>query len=121
MFLAGRGAGRLGSGTSAPFALLMIDTLTWLWKKNRRMYMSMWNSPASSVGGPGLGGESGNSSRGFHGVQGLPSSSTPLGLPPRPLKGFAVKLAALDAAPGPWASARSAFALFVLVLTMCVW
>src|SRR5262244_478965 len=97
MFRAGRGAGRLGSGTRAMFALLMIDTLTWLWKKNRRMYMSIWNSPASSVGGPGFGGESGNSSRGFHGVHGLPSSSTPAGLPPRPLNGLTVNPAAVEA------------------------
>jgi len=121
MFLAGRGAGRVGSWTTAIFALLMIETLTWLSRKKRWMYLSMWNSPSSSVDGPGFGGESGSSSAGFQGVQALPSSSTPAGFPPRPLKGLTENPAAEEALPGPWASARRLWGLFVLVLTMCVW
>src|SRR5215831_13552193 len=105
------------------FALLMMATLVWDWRYMRMMYWPRWNSPRTVVGGPGLGGKSAwrsptsNSLRsrlvGFKGVQVPPSSSTPAGFPPRPLLGLpnggvvaGVNPAAVDAAPGPCASAR---------------
>src|SRR5262249_18328640 len=101
-------------------ALLMIETLVSDCKYIRLMYLPRGNSAATVVGGPGLGGVSGRSSRGFHGVQGLPSSSTPAGLPPVPLNGFDDQSPAAETVPGPCASARSPFALFTLERTMCV-
>src|SRR5512143_74202 len=107
MLVAGPGVPPPGGVKSAMFALLTIETLVCDWRYIRLMYWPRWNSPSTVVGGPGFGGKSGPSCDGFHGVQALPSSSTPGGLPPRPLNGFAVKPAAVDAAPGPCASARS--------------
>src|SRR5258707_14456305 len=91
------------------------------------MYWTRWNSPSTVVGGPGLGGKSGWSCVGFHGVQALPSSSTPTGFPPlvplalKPLSGLTVKPAPVDTEPGPCANARSPCGELVLDRTMCVW
>ncbi len=85
------------------------------------MYCPRWNSPATVVGGPEFGGEVGLSCAGFQSVQGLPSSSTPAGFPPVPLKGLDVNPPAVDAGPGPCASALNPFGPFVLDRTICVW
>src|SRR6516165_11101032 len=121
MLDAGIGVPPPGGVNSAIFALLMIETLVCAWRYIRLMYCPRWNSPRSVVAGPGFGGESGPSWAGFQSVQGLPSSSTPAGLPPVPLLGGAVNPAPVDTDPGPCASALSPCGLFVLDRTMCVW
>src|SRR6516225_3241557 len=110
-----------GGVKRAIFALLMIETLVWACRYIRLMYCPRWNSPRSVVAGPGFAGESGPSCAGFQSVQGLPSSSTPAGLPPEPLKGFEVYPAPVDTDPGPCASALSPCGLFVLDRTIWVW
>src|SRR5439155_5614061 len=121
MFVAGPAPPPPGGVNSAMFALLMIDTLVCACRYIRLMYWPRWNSPATVVGAPGFGGKSGPSCAGFHGVHALPSSSTPAGLPPDPLKGFRKKPAPVDTDPGPCASARKPCGVFVLERTMCVW
>ena len=127
IFLAGPGTPPPGGVKRAMFALLMIDTLVCACRYIRLMYWPRWNSPAPVVGGPGLGGESGPSCPGFHGVHGLPNSSTPPGFPPVPLLGLPNGLVGLgknpapvETDPGPCASARSPCGLLVLDRTMCV-
>src|SRR2546422_5919304 len=60
------------AGMLPRLALLKIETVTWLSRKNRWMYFARWNSlPVFGVW----------PSNGFHGVQALPSSSSsPVGL-----------------------------------------
>src|SRR6266404_3612511 len=120
ILLAGPGTPPPGGVKRAMFALLMIETLVCACRYIRLMYWPRWNSPASVVGGPGLGGELGPSCPGFHGLQAKPSSSTPAGFPPLPLFGFAKKPAAVETEPGPCASALNPCGLFVLDRTMCV-
>src|SRR5690349_21527075 len=103
-----------GGVKSAIFALLMIETLVWACRYIRLMYCPRWNSPRSVVAGPGFAGESGPSCAGFQSVQGPPSSSTPDGFPPVPLKGLALNPPPIDTDPGPWASALNPLGLFML-------
>src|SRR5271169_3488454 len=129
MLYAGPGTVPPGGVNKAMLALLMIEQLVWACRYRRLMYCPNANSPKAVVSGPGLGGESGESWAGFQSVQALPNWSTPAGLPPVPLKGFDVNPAAMDAGPGPCASARSPlplapfgpFGFGLLVRTMWVW
>ena len=90
MLSAGPGTPPPGGVNSAMFALLMIEMLVWAWRYIRLMYWPRWNSPSAVVAGPEFGGKLGPSCAGFQSVQGFPSSSTPAGFPPVPLKGFEV-------------------------------
>ena len=110
-----------GGVKSAMLALLMTEMLVCDCRYMRLMYWPRWNSPRAVVGGPGLGGEAGPSWAGFQSVQGLPSSSTPIGLPPVPLNGLLANPAPEETGPGPCASALSPCGVFTLDRTMCVW
>src|SRR5216683_4138558 len=101
MFVAGPGVPPPGGVNRAMFALLTIETLVCACRYIRLTYCPRWNSPATVVGGPEFGGEFGPSWAGFQSVHGLPSSSTPLALPPAPLKGFVMYPPAADTGPGP--------------------
>src|SRR5216110_799198 len=92
MFFGGR-FGSPATGMLPRLALLKIETVTWLSRKNRWTYFARWNSlPVFGVW----------PSNGFHGVQALPSSSRA----PAALFGFRRNPAAVEADPGPWAMAR---------------
>ncbi|PYU15407.1 MAG: hypothetical protein DMG29_06975 [Acidobacteria bacterium] len=89
-------------------ALLRIDTVTWLSKKNDLMYWTMWNSSPVFGLWP---------KEGFQGVHAPPSSSSsPVGL-----NGLNEKPAFVEAAPGPCAIALKDRPCLIDDLTKCVW